>query len=195
MIFHLKNKLEKINCWKYQGIENNQFITYDSSKLNFNNQLNKKAYANNNNNNKNHQENVKSAQKNQRLSQHNINNKKTEFAQFDSRVFPSNNNDNRNMPAKHRFIEHKFNNHSPNNRVIVIEDLPPRTKLKKHNSEFASSNNMDQKLVKNSMIDLSQQNTNNNFKLNRKFPTFNNGSMLNSLADYHLNNLDDKMYE
>ena len=186
-------KIEKINCWKYQGIENNQFITYDSSKLNFNNQLNKKAYANNNNNNKNHQENVKLAQKNQRLNQHNNSNKKAEFSQFDTRVFSSNNNDNRNMPAKHRFIEHKFNNHSPNNRVIVIEDQPPRTKLKKHNSEFASNHNMDQKLVKKSMIDLSQQNNNNNTKLNRKFPTFNNGSMLNSLADYNLNNLDDKM--
>ena len=85
---------------------------------------------------------------------------------------------------------------SPNSqRLVLAEDMPPRTKLKRQNDHYTSNDNqlVNSKGNKSQMDQ--QQQANNNLKLNRKFPTFNNSSMLNSLADYNLNSLDDKMFK
>jgi hypothetical protein len=73
-------------------------------------------------------------------------------------------------------------------RLIFIEDTQPRIKLKRQNDY---QNEVNQLASKKSIDQQQQQNSS---KLNRKFPTFNNASMLNSLADYNLNSLDDRMF-
>ncbi len=102
------------------------------------------------------------------------------------------NNSNRNMPIKAHFVHNDFTGQKfaliHSNLVMIEADLPPHTKLKKQTDY--SHNDQRQLARKKSMLDLNS----NNLKLNRKFPTFNNGSMLNSLADYNLNNLDNKMF-
>ena len=79
------------------------------------------------------------------------------------------------------------------NKMVLNEDMQPLFKIKKqndhemtHHKELREPNKFD--------IDLKNNSAHKNFKLNRKFYTFNSGSTLNSLADYNLSNLGDEMF-
>lgn len=146
-------------------------------------------------------------QSNHILNTHNFN-----FQKQQQQYSKSKYNDNRQQQQQHQHAkpteqrnlaspDSGRNSHkqrfSPNSqRLVLVEDMQPRTKLTRQNDHHNTSN--DNQLVNSkgnkSPADQHPQQVNSNLKLNRKFPTFNNSSMLNSLADYNLTSLDDKMF-
>ena len=83
-------------------------------------------------------------------------------------------------------------NKKPAQKMVLNEDMPPLFKMKKQNDhEMTHTGTRESTKLKD--IDLKSHQAHNNFKLNRKFYTFNSGSTLNSLADYNLSNLGDEM--